>query len=823
MTRQRSKSASSAQQFSKSPRSPTTSLATTADLFDPQQPPKTLQDILLLAQSHYISHRYVQALSLYKLAAEHHHSLPACSSLYALYTSTQTGSGLVRSDTKAALILIHALRIWTARRWSSTTTTTSKGGLSVRSRTQDDYDELEEYFTHPRKPTRPHKQQQQQQRRSLSTGATVTLPRTTKEQLMVVPGNNKNAIAQSMESEYRHPQFLNWRDDEASTAATVAEIHKESEGSESESKSSDHNEDDSEEEDCDSDSEGDESDLDTDQADSDDNNSNSDDEDEDDEEQVKEEEARRLGLATGEIEDIIQKICHMIQKGVLGLDEPVLVEAVSMLRKIERGLLQEADALKADRARSVSLFMSSLSSGPSEDTTVRPALLLTQGIDLSFLNFDDNNKGESNPLVQAIPVGRSIRQQPGRNFTSPTPLTTSHRLSSSLVSSLLPRQDSPMNASIAKLSTKEQDTDLLFACAIRIRVMFTLGWVHQQKGEYHYGAQAYGVCSEIPSTGKRLLDSLQHQANVQRWTCKAFEHKAQEQTEAARRRRTEDDDGEVDVREGRSGEMDASADAHATPTRIEGKRSNSSPATQSPPSRNTIESSASSVFTSSQPSTSGSRRHYHHHSSSHRSHRPDISSPSSLSSSESDSASASVHGRSSSVSAVSSFSAALWSSGLFKSVGSNKSSSSSATSPPQTGLKIRTVLEPSASIESKDKKDRHLQRGRSAKSDHHHYHQQGSTQATQALPTLLTMTMTGHQNQFTKCGHCGQRRALMPLCKCKKVRYCGLECRLAHLETHRSTCSSSGLASPGVEGAMGNGADPSSSVTPSPAAVGVAL
>ncbi|KAK3809058.1 MAG: hypothetical protein J3R72DRAFT_86518 [Linnemannia gamsii] len=819
MTRQRSKSASSAQQFSKSPRSPTASLATTTDLFDPQQPPKTLQDILLLAQSHYISHRYVQAMSLYKLAAEHHHSLPACSSLYALYTSTQTGSGLVRSDTKAALILIHALRIWTARRWSISAAT-SNGGSSVRSRTQDDYDELEEYFAHRRKPTRPHKQQQQQQRRSLSTGATVTLHRTTKEQL-VVPSNNKNAIAQSMESEYRHPQFLNWRDDEA-----AAEIHKESEGSEGESNSSDDNENDSEE-DCDSnsDSEGDESDLNTDQDDSDDNINNSDDEDEDDEEQEKEEEARRLGLATSEIEDIIQKICHMIQKGVLGLDEPVLVEAISMLRKIERGLQQEAEALKAERARSVSLFTSSLSGGPSEDSsaTVRPALLLTHGIDLSFLDLDNNNKSESSPLVQALPVGRSIRQQPGRNFTSPIPLTTSHELSSSLVSPSLLSHDTPKNASIAKLSTKEQDTDLLFACAIRIRVMFTLGWVHQQKGEYHYGAQAYGVCSEISSTGKRLLDSLQHQANVQRWTCKAFEHKALEQAEAGRRRRTEDEEVEADVGERRFGELDASGGALATPTRIEGKKSNSSPATQSPPSRNTIGSSASSVFTSSQPSTAGSHRHHQHHNGNHHNHRPDISSPSSLSSSESDSASTSVHYQSASVSAVSSFSAAIWSSGLFKSAGSSKSASSSVTLPPQTGskvlpqagLKIRTMLEPSALVESKDKRDRHHQRGRSTKPGHH----QGST--TQALPTLLTMTMTGHQNQITKCGHCGQKRALMPLCKCKKVRYCGLECRLAHLETHRSTCSSSGLFSPGgVGGAMGAGVDPFS-VAPSLA--GVAL
>ncbi|KAF9911502.1 hypothetical protein EC991_003304 [Linnemannia zychae] len=739
MTRQRSQSASSAQQFSKSPRSPTALLATTADMYDPLQPPKTLQDILLLAQSHYISHRYVQALSLYKLAAEHHHSIPACSSLYALYTSTQTGSGLVRSDTKAALILIHALRIWTARRWSTTTRIDSYGG-SVRSRTQDDHDELEEYFAHPRKPTRPHKQQQQ--RRSLSTGATVSIHRSAKEQLRVIPDNNDKAtVAQSMESEYRHPQFLNWRDEEA--AVEAAEMHNECEGSEGESESS---EDDSE------DDGGDQSDLDTDQDESDSNINDDDEEDEDDEEQEKEEEARRLGLATGEIEDIIQKICHMIQKGVLGLDEPVLVEAVSMLRKIERGLHQESEALKAERARSVSLFTSSLSGGHSKDSSVaaRPALLLTQGVDLSFLDLVSPDNNGSSPLAQALPMSRSIRQQPGRNFTSPTPLTTTHG-SSSLVSPTLPKY-TPMNASIANLSTKEQDADHMFACAIRIRVMFTLGWVHQQKGEYHYGAQAYGVCSEIPSTRKRLLDSLQHQANVQRWTCKAFEHKAQEQAEADRRRRMEADDGEE---EGAGVGLSLGTDASGTtvaPTRIESKR-NSTPAPQSPPSKNTIGSSASSVFTSSQPSTAGSRRHHHHNH-----HRPDISSPSSLSSSESDSASTSAHGRSSSTSAVSSFSAAIWSSGLFKSGSRKSSSSSTVASPPQdrskvspTGLKVRTVLGPPAVIEPKDKKDRHHQRGRTTKSDHHHsIKQQGPAKIQTAAPPTLTMTMVGHQNQINK-------------------------------------------------------------------------
>ncbi|KAF9135923.1 hypothetical protein BGX30_011390 [Mortierella sp. GBA39] len=796
MTRQRSQSASSAQQLTaaKSPRSPTASLATTAALYDPQQLPKTLQDILLLAQSHYISHRYVQALSFYKLAAEHHHSLPACSSLYALYTSNQTGSGLVRSDTKAALILIHALRIWTARRWSTSARIEPTG--SMRSRTQDDHDELEEYFAHPRKPTRQQSRQHKQQlRRSLSTGATASF-RPTREQLLADPGN-KNALAQSMESEYRHPQFLNWRDE------AMAEIHNESRGSEGESESSE-DDDDSEEDNSDDECEGDQADLDTDQE------VNDHDDDGDDEGQEKEEEARRIGLATSEIEDIIQKICHMIQKGVLGLDEPVLVEAVSMLRKIERILHQEAEAIKAERARSVSLFTSSLSSGTSDEAVSRPALLLTQGVDLSFLDLGSPDDDGSDHLTQAQtqPMGRSIRQRQGRDFTSPTPLTHG----SSLVSPPLSKH-SPMNASIARLSTKEQETDHLFACAIRIRVMFTLGWVHQQKGEYHYGAQAYGVCSEIPATGKRLLDSLQHQANVQRWTCKAFEHKAQEQVEATKRRAVEAEDEEDSA-----SHVAVAPTGAATPTPIEGKKKNT-PATRSPPSRNTIESSASSLFTSSQPSTGGSRRH----------HRPDISSPSSLSGSESESASTSIHGRSSSASAVSSFSAAIWSSGLFRS--NSKTSTSSLPFKVSAGLKIQTVLDPPVAIETKDRRHR----GRTSKSEgnkhQHQKHQHKQQQQRQAgtgvggLPTPV-MTMTGHQNQIVKCGHCGQRRALMPLCVCKKVRYCNLECRLAHLETHRSTCSGlvSSLASSSnslvvsPSGALGI-VDPNVSVEP----MGVAL
>lgn len=671
----------------------------------------------------------------------------------------------------------------------------------MRSRTQDDHDELEEYFAHPRKPTLlQSRQHKQQQRRSFSTGATASF-RPTKEQLTADPGN-KNALAQSMESEYRHPQFINWRDE------TAAEIHKESGRSEGESESSE-DDDDSEEDDSDDECEGDQADLDTDQEVGDH------DDDGDDEEQEKEEEARRIGLATGEIEDIIQKICHMIQKGVLGLDEPVLVEAVSMLRKIERGLHQEAEAFKAERARSVSLFTSSLSVGPSDEAASRPALLLTQGIDLSFLDLGSPDDHGSNHLTQAQaqPMGRSIRQRPGRNFTSPTPLTHG----SCLVSPPLSKH-SPMNASIAKLSTKEQETDHLFACAIRIRVMFTLGWVHQQKGEYHYGAQAYGVCSEIPATGKRLLDSLQHQANVQRWTCKAFEHKAQEQAEATRRRA-----GEAEDEEDPASHVAVTPTGAATPTPIEGKNKKNALATQSPPSRNTIGSSASSILTSSQPSTGGSRRH----------HRSDISSPSSLSSSESESASTSTHTRSTSASAVSSFSAAIWSSGLFKS-----NSKSSVTSPPSkvsAGLKIQTVLDPPVTIETKDRRHR----GKISKSDgskqHKHQHQKHQHKQQQqkqqqggagvgGLPTL-TMTMTGHHNQIVKCGHCEQRRALMPLCVCKKVRYCNLECRLAHLETHRSTCSglvsssassSNSLVSPSSTLGI---VDPNFSVEP----VGVAL
>jgi hypothetical protein len=142
------------------------------------------------------------------------------------------------------------------------------------------------------------------------------------------------------------------------------------------------------------------------------------------------------------------------------------------------------------------------------------------------------------------------------------------------------------------------------------------------------------------------------------------------------------------------------------------------------------------------------------------------------------------------------------------------------------------VLDPPVSIETKD----HPIRGRTSKADskhkHHRQHanQTKSQQQQQKGPrgggaSNPTLTMTGHQNQIVKCGHCGQRRALLPLCVCKKVRYCNLECRLAHLETHRSTCSglvsssSSFVVSRSAEGGVMGIVDPNFSVGP----LGVAL
>ncbi|KAG0030778.1 hypothetical protein BGZ81_002190 [Podila clonocystis] len=735
--------------MAKSPSSLVASLSTSVALYDSLQPPKSLQDILLLAQSHYISHRYVPALTLYKLAAEQHHSLPACCSLYALYTSTRNEPGLIRSDTKAAHILIHALRIWTARRWSSSRLFDDDAGSAMRSKTRDDHDELEEYFAHSKA---SKKRSDRSKGKNRSAGHKNIPIRNTRSSGSLAPPPGTRG--ESLQSEYRNSGILGTIAKEEVDGEPDIKDRQDSPGyseDEREDRYESH-----EEDSCDDDCE-----------------------DCEDEEQEKDEEARRIGLATAEIEDIVQKMCALIQKGVLALDEPIVVEAVTMLRKIERGLSTEADVWKQQQERSQSLFTSSLSGGfggnsrNDELSSTNPGLLLTQGVDLSFFNFSPDEEF-SIAQAQAQPISGSSR------MTSPQLQSLSPKLS-------------PVNRSISNMATREQEADQAMCRAIRIRVMFTLGWAHQRMGEYHYGAQAYGVCSEItPKTGKRLLDSLQQEATVQKFTCRAFEKKALEQAqkeEAERKLQLQQQSYKLEAQSSSSSSSRSSPIRSPTPAST---RTAISPiSAKSSPSRPSV-ATASSV--KDQMVSRSSSMYNSSESTSTVTNCPDISSPSSPSISDA-SIMPSIQGGS-----ISSLSA--WGSGLFKL--SNKSATTPALStsssdkdknPPHLhrsksvshDLKINTLDALTMAAEAKDRNSNkpHLQQ-RSSKPPTHQ----------SSMPSL---TMVGHQTQVAKCGHCEQQRVLMPLCVCKKVRYCNRECRLADMEVHRKTgCHAAMIGSAGL-------------------------
>ncbi|GJJ72373.1 hypothetical protein EMPS_04730 [Entomortierella parvispora] len=680
MTRQRSHSASSIGGLAKSPSSLLTSLSASVALHDSHQP-KSLQDILLLAQSHYISHRYIPALALYKVAAEQHNSIPACGSLFALYTSTVTAPGLVKSDTKATLVLMHALRIWMARRWSSSSSShwTHLEGAS-RSKARDDEDELEEYFAHSR-PIRPLGHSGTAGK-SIPIRSRTSIGNSSRGRTALDEWTNKS-IAESMMSEYRTPRVLQDRPDPPAGQESPNMGLIPASNTPAENLCSDSGEESQDESEAESDADED------------------DDDDEEEEEgvveeqyegQAQEEEQRRIGQATEEIEDIVHKLCRMIQKGVLGLQETVLVEAVSLLRRMDKGLKKEADIWKKTVSQSRSLF-----SSPSADFGSGEGLLLTRAFDLSFLDLDADTE-------RSTPSGLS-------DIT---------------------------NAAIANLSGTERDLDWTWCRAIRIRLMFTLGWVHQQKGEYHYGAQAYGVCSEIESTGKRGLDMLQQQASAQRRSCQTMEeHKSAHQGHASEAQ----SNAQPSVSKTLPVTVKATVD---TPTRRRNRKLN-------------------------------------------------ISSPSSLSSSESGNERRSNRGTSNT---FSSLSEVVWGSALFKSSASSSRASTASTAPSMISADQSTPSNQGRSgaprlHRSMSASDTHLE----AQASKEHKSQDISGKEPKHLPTpqrqgpsrqvsALTLTMVGHQSQLVQCSHCGNKRVQMPLCVCKKARYCNLECRQADMERH---------------------------------------
>ncbi|KAG0370442.1 hypothetical protein BGZ54_006335 [Gamsiella multidivaricata] len=701
--------------LAKSPTALSASLSTSVALYDNQRPPKTLHDILLQAQSHYISHRYVPALALYKLAAEGHNSIPACSSLYALYTSTLSVPGLIRSDTKATHILIHALRIWTARRWSYSRLV-DRG--SMRSSTRDEHDELEEYFAHPRRISKV-------QRRTNVSEISIPIRKHASKH-----SRSSKVVAQSVESEYRTPLHLTGQDnqDQGDSKNDAEEREDEDEGDDCEGCDG-----------CDDYDDCDESDY-------------------EDEEQEKDEEGRRIGLATTEIEDIVQKLCFMVQKGVLGLDEPIVVAAVGILRKIERGLNKETGVREQKLARSNSFLDSALTEGAAHhaDSTLSGGLLLTQGVDLSFLNF---SLEEDCPIAEARIVGHSA----GHHQKSRTSPSSKAQINAGI-------RCSPLNLAISLLPLNEQQRDQDMCRAIRIRIMFTLGWVHQQKGEYHYGAQAYGVCSEIASTGKRPLNVLQQQATVQKHKCQKLESDAQERAK---------------TRPDRSHDRAGSGNKNIQGSSLSILSSKAS-------ARHTTMSCASSTYTSSEASTIQSHS--------------DISSSSSVSSS--DSGTITVHRPSG---ALSSFSA-VWNSSLFRSSSSPSVSTAANVTPskPDANIKSAHKLQRSQSLLLKAKiepaSDTSMTTGTNDSHHHDHHHPRAQQRSkTPQHPASSMLTMSGHQKKAVRCGYCGQTRILMPLCVCKKVRYCNSECRVSDLETHRLTGCHAAKAGIGASGLSTSG------------------
>lgn len=545
----------------------------------------------------------------------------------------------------------------------------------MRSRTQDEYDELEEYFVHRQR--RPCKARRVPP--SIPVHKPVDKSRTS--------ADLAGAVSQSFESEYRTPLHLRVQEESADQSDS------DDQGSEDDSEQDDDEDEDDDGDECDGYGECD----------------GCDECEELDEEHEKDEEARRIGLATTEIEDIIQKLCLMVQKGVLGLDEPVMVDAVSTLRKIERGLGQEAIVWKQELSRSRSLFSPTVSS--DEANSMRPDLLLTQGIDLSFLNLSPD---EDAPITQHLRMAYPDGQRSSHD-AMPVVATKS----------------SPVNAAISRLPTVEQERDQDMCRAIRIRIMYTLGWVHQQKGEYRYGAQAFGVCSDIAKTGKRPLDALQQQALAHKQTCKDLEIKAKEQ---------------------------AVLESIRLQERKLAEKSNTS--------------SASSVATSDSSSSGG---------------HAGASSPSSVSSSER--GESQKRGASGTISTLS----AVWGSSLFR---SNSQKSVAATVAQSQDDKPTPKLQRSKSLLFGLKsKPVEIPTTTEAKDSHHHQHHhpraqhrtKNSQQEQLRQQSMPILTMAAHQKNAVKCGHCGQTRILMPLCVCKKVRYCNGECRLADLATHRLT------------------------------------
>ncbi|KAF9572330.1 hypothetical protein BGW38_008536, partial [Lunasporangiospora selenospora] len=142
----------------------------------------------------------------------------------------------------------------------------------------------------------------------------------------------------------------------------------------------------------------------------------------------------------------------------------------------------------------------------------------------------------------------------------------------------------------------------------------------------------------------------------------------------------------------------------------------------------------------------------------------------------------------------------------------------------QTGLKIDTRREEEEEpLQRTEGKSKSSSTKRPLTRSYSHY----STKSVASFSTplapplsapLLSLSMSGHQHMTVKCGHCSQERVLMPLCVCKKVRYCNRDCRLADLANHRTTgCNAAliAMAAAAAASATANAAVAAATVTSS--------
>ncbi|KAF9977073.1 hypothetical protein BGZ73_007045 [Actinomortierella ambigua] len=449
------------------------------------QPRKSLADLLFEAQSHYISHRYPQALALYLEAVCDHESVQACNSLYALYTAAKQERGLVRSDTRATRALIHALQIWARKRWpqanvSSDPVISSLMNLDPLLKTI--------YATSDQQSSvHPHQLQGSQPTSPTSASSAEGKPkRRDLIESFFADGSSrfwrKGRIEVrdhgSGESLHHHPRQGALTDDNLALGGESED----DEESGSETSGSDDIGDGGDESDVESLVDG-RSDSDLDSGD-------------------EELDPEQRGQATGEIEDIVQRLCQMIQKGVLGLDEPIVMDAIAMLQWIAQALANEADEHHKQEHQEKLLQQSSLG-----------AVAPTASPGGSNNNTNQNDVAPQAPsglllLIQPLQLSEVDDEManPAKQGSSPAPSRPLRHSTSSSVRSLAHHRG-------AHLTAGQRALDLTFCRAMRIRIMSTLGWVHHQRHEYKYGAQAYAVCSEIaPKTGRIQVDTLQRKA-----------------------------------------------------------------------------------------------------------------------------------------------------------------------------------------------------------------------------------------------------------------------------------------------------------------------